>query len=88
MVSPSDADHKLAVLHENFLFEFAVEGLSEPEAIYLSVCRFRMEAHNGGIKQFFANSSGVFTPYPAGCTRENWRGGNAGALRVCCFGRG
>lgn len=66
MISPSEADHKLAVLHENFMFESSVEGLSEPEAIYLSVYRFQLEAYNGGIEQFFTNSSGVFTPYLPG----------------------
>ena len=66
MISPSEADHRLAVLHENFMFESSVEGLSEPEAIYLSVYRLQLEAYNGGIKQFFTNSSGVFTPYLPG----------------------
>jgi hypothetical protein len=63
----SHADHILAVLHGGFLAESAetLDLLTVPEQVYLMISRLEMEAYNGGLPQFFSNSSGAFVPHLA-----------------------
>lgn len=60
------SEWKLAELHDDYIFEGNADGLSEPEKVYLVLWRFSMECYNGGILQFFENSSGVLTPHVCG----------------------
>jgi len=64
----SHADDILAVLHGGFIAESAetLGLLSVPEQVYLMISRLEMEAYNGGLPQFFSNSSGAFVPHLAG----------------------
>jgi hypothetical protein len=63
LLDHSEAAHRLAILHENYMFEFNGDLLEGAERVYVVVWRFQMEAYNGGIWQFFSNSSGAFAPY-------------------------
>jgi hypothetical protein len=37
--------------------------LAPAEKVYLVIWRLEFEVHNGGLLQFFMNSSGAFVPY-------------------------
>ena len=63
LLDHSEAAHRLAILHEDYMFEFDGNLLEGAERVYVVVWRFQMEAYNGGIWQFFSNSSGAFAPY-------------------------
>ena len=62
-LSYSEAGHRLAILHDDYIFEQDGSLLEGAERVYLVIWRFQMEAYNGGIWQFFSNSSGAFAPY-------------------------
>jgi hypothetical protein len=64
MSSPaSHAEHMLSMLHNNYIAETTVDKLAPAEKVYLVIWRLEFEIYNGGLLQFFMNSSGAFVPY-------------------------
>lgn len=64
MTSPaSHAEHMLSMLHNNYVAETTVDELAPAEKVYLVIWRLEFEVYNGGLLQFFMNSSGAFVPY-------------------------
>ena len=60
----SEAGHRLAVLQGDYIFESGLEpDLKDAKRIYIMLWRFQAEIYNGGIWQFFTNSTGAYTPF-------------------------
>lgn len=63
-IDVSEAGHRLAVLQGDYLFESGLEpDLKNAERIYVMLWRFQAEIYNGGIWQFFTNSTGAYSPF-------------------------
>ncbi len=63
-IDASEAGHRLAELHGDYLFETGFEPeLEGAQRIYVMLWRLQAEIYNGGIWQFFTNSTGAFVPY-------------------------
>ncbi|MBI3700994.1 MAG: DUF4375 domain-containing protein [Afipia sp.] len=63
-IDASEAGHRLAVLQGDYLFETGFgPSLRNAQRIYVMLWRFQAEIYNGGIWQFFTNSTNMYAPY-------------------------
>jgi hypothetical protein len=63
-IDASEAGHRLAKLHGDYLFETGLEpDLEGAQRIYVMLWRCQAELYNGGIWQFFTNTNGMYDPH-------------------------
>ncbi|MGP9810080.1 DMP19 family protein [Rhodopseudomonas sp. NSM] len=70
-IDASSAGHSLAELHGEYLYDSGLEpDLQGAQRIFVMLWRFQAELYNGGVWQFFTNSTGEYTPYICDALRE------------------